>query len=218
MGGRTATEELELIDVGSPGGPGPGEPGPDGGPGGGAAPALPQRIYVTGIILALAAILMFFMGLTSSFIVRRGLSNDWVPFELPRVLWLNTAVLLLSSFTIERARRALAQGLVDDFRRWWRVTTALGLGFLVGQLIAWRELARAGVYLATNPSSSFFYVLTAAHGAHLLGGVLALVYVGFRGARSASRMLPGTAVTVTSIYWHFMDGLWVFLFLLLLLG
>ena len=83
------------------------------------------------------------------------------------------------------------------------------------QVIAWRQLAAAGVFLATNPASSFFYVFTAAHGLHLIGGVLALLYVAFR---PTHRLTKGTATEVVSMYWHFMDGLWVFLFLLLLLG
>lgn len=221
MAGKTATEELELIDVGGDeGGFPPGDLGPNGDAGGSAA--LPQRIYLTGIWLALASILMFFMALTSSYIVRKGLSTDWVALPLPPILWLNTVVLLVSSLTIERARRSLARHLVGDFHRWWGITTALGGMFLAGQLVAWRQLAAAGVYLSTNPSSSFFYLLTGTHGAHLLGGIVALVYVGFRGRREdvrpGTRPSPHTVATMTSVYWHFLDGLWVFLFLLLLLG
>jgi len=89
--------------------------------------------------------------------------------------------------------------------------------FLVGQLVAWRQLAAGGIFLATNPASSFFYLLTAAHGLHLLGGIVALFYVPFR-AWHRSRITQSTAAELTSIYWHFMDGLWVFLFLLLNLG
>ena len=212
MATKTATDELELLDVGGPGGFGPEGFGHPGGGGGGA---VPQRIYVTGIWLALASILMFFTALTSSFLVRKGLANDWVPFALPRILWGNTAVLLLSSVSVERARRRLGQRAVGEFRRWWGLTTALGLVFLAGQLVAWRQLAAAGVYLASNPSSSFFYLLTGAHGAHLLGGVLALFYVGFRKSAAEGRLSQQTAVTVVSIYWHFLGGLWVYLFLLL---
>jgi len=214
MAGKAATEELELIELG--GGRGPRDAGfgrDDAG-----APLVPQRIYFTGIWLALAAILMFFMGLTSSFVVRKGLSGDWVAFSFPRILWLNTTILLLSSVTIERARRALLRDEVAGFHRWWRITTALGLGFLAGQVVAWQELAAAGVYIASNPSSSFFYLLTAAHGIHLLGGLTALLWVGRRPAVAYVRATPLTAVTVSSIYWHFMDGLWVFLVLLLFLG
>lgn len=217
MAARTATDDLELIDLGHDG-QGPELPRPGGNGGAAAAPGVPQQAYVTGIILAFAAILMFFLALTSSFIVRKGLSTDWVPFSLPRILWLNTAVLLISSSTLERARRALKSEGLAGFRRWWALSTALGLAFLVGQVIAWRQLAAAGVFLATNPSSSFFYVLTGAHGLHLLGGVVALLVVGFRGRREEARLSQATAVKVAGLYWHFMGGLWVYLFLLLLLG
>lgn len=219
MTAKSATEELELIDIGgADGGPGPGGHGPGGGEPGPAMPALPQQVFLTGIWLALAAILMFFLALTSSFIVRKGISTDWVAFPWPRLLWWNTALLLVSSLTLERGRRLLAAGNHTLFRRWWGLTTALGLVFLVGQVIAWRQLAAAGVYLATNPSSSFFYVLTGTHGIHLLGGVGALLWVGFREQRENARASRRTAVTAASIYWHFLGGLWVFLFLLLLLG
>jgi len=89
--------------------------------------------------------------------------------------------------------------------------------FLAGQVIAWRWLASAGMLLSTNPSSSFFYLLTAAHGAHLAGGIFALFYVTFRQWKR-SRISQATAAELTSIYWHFMDGLWVFLLVLLTLG
>lgn len=219
MAGKAATEELELIDIGRAGGRvGKTGFGGDGGDDEFSAPTVPQRVYLTGIWLALAGILMFFAALTSALIVRKGLSNDWVGLALPRILWLNTAVLLLSSFTIERAQRRLVVEQVDEFRRWWRITTLLGLVFVVGQLAAWRQLAAAGVYLASNPSSSFFYLLTGTHGAHLLGGVVALLYVGWRTWPENGRLRQHTAVRIGSIYWHFLDALWLFLFFLLLYG
>jgi cytochrome c oxidase subunit 3 len=91
----------------------------------------------------------------------------------------------------------------------------LGLAFLAGQLVAWRQLVDDGVYLASNPASSFFYVFTAAHGLHLLGGVLALGLIPFvKGQRVSLK----TATSVAGLYWHFMDGLWVFLFAILVMG
>lgn len=218
MPGKTATEELELIETGRDDrGPGRGGPGGEGDRG--PQPlAHPPQVYLTGVWLALASILMFFMALTSALIVRRGVSNDWVPFELPRILWLSTAFILASSAAIEAARRALTRGRVDAFARWWGLTTILGLGFLAAQLTAWQELRAAGVYLATNPSSSFFYLLTGTHGLHLAGGLGALAYVGLRGRGESPWPACRAAVTATSIYWHFLGALWVFLFLLLRSG
>ena len=100
----------------------------------------------------------------------------------------------------------------------WRATTALGVAFLVGQVVAWRDLVQMGFYVGSNPSSSFFYVFTAAHAAHLIGGILALFYVLFRDFRKVNRLSLPVAAEVTSYYWHFMDGLWVFLVILLYFG
>lgn len=174
---------------------------------------IPQRTYVTGIIVALAGIFAFFMALVSAYVVRKGSGDDWRHLALPGVLWLNTAVLIGSSLTLIRSRRRLAAGDETGSRQWWGVTAVLGVLFLCGQLIAWRQLAAAGIYLATNPSGSFFYLLTAAHGVHLLGGVIALLFVAFRPTRYLGR---GTATKVISLYWHSMAGLWIFLFLLFL--
>lgn len=187
------------------------------GGGDGRPNSIPRRAYVTGITMTIGAMMMFFLALTSAFIVRRGTGTDWQPFALPRVLWANTLVLLASSATLELARRQLARGATIAFRNLWTLTTALGLVFVGGQLIAWHQLRAAGVFLDTNPSSSFFYLLTAAHGIHLLSGIIALLYVAFR-SWNRSRTTQSTAVDVASIYWHFLDGLWVFLFLLLFLG
>jgi cytochrome c oxidase subunit 3 len=210
-------DEIELRIGANRGGDVPSRDGGGNGDGGdGQIPAY-RRASVTGITLALGGILMFFLALTSSYIVRRGITTDWQPVPLPRVLWANTAVLLASSGTIEMARRALRRGAKDAFRNLWALTSGLGLIFVAGQLLAWRELRAEGVFLATNPSSSFFYVLTGLHGLHLLGGVIALVYVALK-SWQGSRVGQATGAEVAAIYWHFMDGLWVFLLLLLTLG
>src|SRR6202034_1026873 len=191
---------------------------PEGSPrvGGGAGGEIPQRAYLTGVIMLLAGVLMFFLALVSAQIVRAGFSSDWQPLDLPwRVLGLSTVILLASSFTLARSRSRLLANDDAGFRHWWGVTAVLGIFFLIGQVIAWRQLAASGLFLATNPASSFFYVFTAAHGLHLLGGVLALLLLAFSPTHKLTR---GTATEIVSMYWHFMDGLWVFLFLLLLLG
>jgi cytochrome c oxidase subunit 3 len=213
----TVTEDIEIIDAGHGGGTGAPAGGDDDSGGSGGRKPVPRRAYFTALQLGLAAIVMFFMALASSYIVRKGLGNDWQSMPMPKVVWFNTAILLVSSATIILARRKLDGGDREAFRSWWWVTTGLGLLFLSGQIIAWRQLAAAGMMLATNPSSSFFYLLTAAHGAHLAGGILALFYVTFRQWKR-SRISQATAAELTAIYWHFMDGLWVFLLVLLTLG
>jgi cytochrome c oxidase subunit 3 len=226
MPGTTAIPDIELIveDVGGGGGGGP-TPPPGGGDDGdgdegkrrrkGRTPS-PNRYY-TGIALGIVSILMFFMALASAFLVRRGTSGDWIPVHLPAVLWLNTLALVASSFTLERARRALSRLDLSGFRKLWAVTTGLGALFLIGQLVAWRQLVAQGVFMASNPASSFFYIFTAAHGVHLLGGVGALLYVLVRKFDNTRIALP-TAAGIASYYWHFMDGLWVFLLALIYFG
>jgi len=222
MPGTTATPDIELI-IENTGGGGGGTP-PAGGDGGDdddhgrrrkRAPS-PRR-YSTGIAIALVSILMFFMALSSAFIVLRRGSDVWVTVHLPRILWLNTCVLLGSSFTLETARRRLSLADLTGFRKLWLVTTSLGFLFVAGQLIAWRQLVAQGVYIASNQASSFFYIFTGAHAIHLLGGVGALLYVSFRRFEKANILLSHAA-EITSYYWHFMDGLWIFLLALLYLG
>ena len=224
MPGTTAFPDIELVveDAGGGGGgptppPGGGGDGDDGNkrrrPGG---PPSPNRYY-TGIALGIVSILMFFMALASAFLVRRGTSGDWIPVHLPTVLWLNTLALIASSVTLERARRSLSRLDLSGFRNLWMVTTVLGALFLIGQLVAWRQLVVQGVFMASNPASSFFYIFTAAHGLHLLGGVGALLYVLIRKFDNTRIALP-TAAEIASYYWHFMDGLWIFLLALLYLG
>jgi cytochrome c oxidase subunit III len=224
MPGATAVPDIEIIfeDIGGGGG-GP-TPPPGGGDDGDGddrkrnrkwSPA-PRR-YSTAITLGIVSILMFFMALSSAFIVLRRGSNLWVPVHLPLVLWANTGILLASSFTLELARRRLSLADLPGFRKFWLVTTVLGFLFVAGQLVAWRQLVAQGVYIASNQASSFFYIFTAAHGVHLLGGVAALLYVLIRKVEPAS-LSRSMAAEVASYYWHFMDGLWIFLLALLYLG
>ena len=202
---------------GSGGGHGPGGNGfgGDGGDDSLPVPRVSGRTYQLGMWFALTGIVMLFAAFTSAMVVRRGMSFDWVSIALPGVLWLNTGMLIVSSLTLEFSRRALSQHAAENFFRWLAATVLLGLGFLGGQLVAWRELAARGVYLATNPSSSFYYVLTAAHAVHLAGGVAALGYVVLQARRMASGQKRTTALDVTAIYWHFMDVLWIYIFYLL---
>jgi cytochrome c oxidase subunit 3 len=179
----------------------------------------PQK-YRIGVWVGLASVLMLFIALTSAYIVRGvpalgGGQADWLPLEMPGVLWLNTAVLLASSVSIELARRSLKQNEYARFKSWISLTTLFGVAFLAGQFMAWHQLAAQGVFINSHPHSSFFYLLTSLHGLHLLGGVIALSYVTLAAFRMRIGFKRRTAVDVTAIYWHFMDGLWIYLFGLL---
>ena len=185
-----------------------------GGGGGNDGRGADRRASFTGLFVLLAASTMVFAALTSAFVVRRGLSDDWAAMPKPSILWVNTAVLLASSFVLDLSRRALKAGNRSRFNLWWSAGTVLGILFLVGQAIAWRQLKDAGVFIATNPSSSFFYVLTASHAFHLLGGVMALIYVDVQALRLRLGPAKRTAIDVTAIFWHFLDGIWVYLMVL----
>src|SRR5215470_10553071 len=173
-----------------------------------------RRASFTGLYVLLAASTMLFAAFTSAMVVRRGLSDDWASMPKPPILFVNTAILLLSSFALEVARRKIKAGERARFNFWWTAGTALGLLFLAGQTLAWMRLRDAGVFVATNPSSSFFYVLTFAHAAHLLGGVSALAYVDVQALRLSLGPAKRTAIDISAIFWHFLDGIWVYLMVL----
>ena len=193
-----------------------------------------------GLGVALTPITMLFVAFTSAYIVRQGLPtfdphtntvvHDWIPVPLPTLLFLvNTCVLLLSSATIECARRQLARqvalepvqsipGVSLGTERnypWLALTIVLGLCFLAGQWLAWSDLATRGFYVATGPSSSFVYLLTGAHAVHLVAGVLLLIYAGFHRRQRRSLESRRIVIDVAAWYWHFMGLLWLYLLALL---
>jgi cytochrome c oxidase subunit 3 len=177
--------------------------------------------YRIGMLVSLASIAMLFTSLSSAYIVRSGVTYDWYPIAVPRVRFGSTTLILLSSLAIEIARRKLKQSLAASYSHYLLLTGLLGLGFLVSQLFAWRQLEAQGIYISTHPHSSFFYVLTDTHGVHLAGGLLALGFLWLRSRRHldeprliAKRQAIADAV---AIYWHFMSALWIYLFLLLFL-
>ena len=177
--------------------------------------------YRIGMLVTLASIAMLFTSLSSAYIVRSGVTNDWYAIAVPRVLFGSTALLLLASVAIEIARRKLKQNLATSYNRYLSLTVVLGIGFVVSQLIAWRQLARQGIYIATHPHSSFFYLLTGVHAVHVIGGLLLLALLWLRSRRHLDEPAfagkrQGMADAV-SIYWHFMFALWIYLFLLLFL-
>jgi cytochrome c oxidase subunit 3 len=171
----------------------------------------------TGIWVAFAAITMSFAALTSALVVRQGSALDWHHITLPPILYVNTLVLLASSLTLELARRRLAYARVFESQsaepmRWLAMTLSLGLLFVAGQYVAWLQLKSEGLYLATNPSSSFFYVFTGVHAVHVLGGLCGLAYVISKLRRSVLRR---TTFVAAAQYWHFMDVLWLYLLFVL---
>ena len=184
------------------------------------SPASPAQ---TGVWVGIAAITMSFAAYSSALIVRQGANPDWLHFTLPPILFFNTLVVVASSVTLYMARshsrpmadRAGSGEAVDaPHLTWLLFTISLGFLFLVGQILAWRNLAAQGLTLASSPSSSFFYLLTAMHGLHLLGGLAGLLYVVHR-VRRSSAVRAVSAFRAASLYWHFMTVLWLYLFAML---
>jgi cytochrome c oxidase subunit 3 len=170
-----------------------------------------------GVWILLTAVIMLFAGLSSAYIVLRGVPA-WQNIQLPWLLWPNTAVLLLSSLALDISRRAVRRNDLQSMKHWLTLACVLGLMFLLGQLTAWRQLRNAGVYLPSTLQSSFFYILTGLHAVHLLGGVLALVYLLSRAFKHHLTAFNYEPLKLCALYWHVMDGLWVYLFVLLLLS
>jgi cytochrome c oxidase subunit 3 len=177
----------------------------------------------TGVWVGIAAITMSFAAYSSALIVRQGANPDWQHFTLPRILFINTLVVLASSATLYLGRprnpaavdRSGTVTAVDaPHLHWLYLTIGFGFLFLVGQIVAWRNLVDQGITLASGPSSSFFYLLTAMHGLHLLGGLAGLLYVVYR-VRGSTTERAVRAFRAASLYWHFMTVLWLYLFALL---
>jgi cytochrome c oxidase subunit 3 len=174
----------------------------------------------TGIWIGLAAISMSFAAFTSALVVRQATATDWKHLTLPPILFVNTLFLLASSATLEIARRrvaAFARGLSSDRSSaslWLTATLVLGLLFVAGQYMAWKQLRAQGLYLASNPNSSFFYVLTAVHALHVLGGLTGLLRVNYLFRRPVLALRRST-MDATSYYWHFMGVLWLYVLLVM---
>ena len=206
-------------------GTGPGLPGPNGNGSkrGGSFrdPESHANRYRIGMWVGLASVTMMFTSLSSAYIVRSSTANDWTALPMPKVLIASTILILASSITLELARRKLKASLTKAYTQWVVITVLLGLAFLASQLFAWRQLTAWGLYMSSNPHSSFFYLLTGAHALHLAGGLLGLAFLWLRSRQSTSEvallMKRQASADAVTIYWHFMDALWIYLFLLLFL-
>ena len=172
----------------------------------------PPGLYRVGLAAICVSVFAFFTALVLAYYWRSKTPPYWKPIQLPNTLWLSTALILASSGTFEAARRVFRHGKWRLSSHLLLATASLGAGFLASQLTAWRQLVLEGAYLAENPHSSFFYLFTGLHGAHLLGGLVALFVVVL--GRSKRREL----VDVVAYYWHFLGVLWIALFAVLLTG
>jgi len=192
------------------------------------------------LAIAMTPVLMLFISFTAVYLMRRvfvgdlssaGYIQSWIPVRLPWTFLLaNTVVLLVSSITIDLARREITReaalapvqsipGIsLGDERHfpWLALTTILGLGFLAGQLFVWSKLSSGGFHLAGGTSVSFVYILTAMHGLHLAGGLIALLFANVAAALHRPVETRRIVVDITSWYWHCMTGLWIYILVLFL--
>ena len=171
-----------------------------------------------GLWLFLATVTMLFAAFTSAYLVRSA-APDWETTPLPAVLWFNTFGLIASSISLERARSRRRKSILKTFRNWFLVTLLLGFGFLAGQLVAWKQLMDLGIFIPSNPHSSFFYILTGLHGLHLFSGLILLLYVFMRVKPALAENFSGPAhrdlTGLCATYWHFLTALWLFVFVML---
>jgi cytochrome c oxidase subunit 3 len=207
------------VDVPNAGSGGFGSPPPvtrgwGGGDSGGDGYHSEQR-YKLAVWVGIAGIVMFFAAISSAMVVSSA-REDWQHITLPSVLWLSSAALLASSLTFEAAKRAVRRRGAKDVRNWVLLTTLLGIGFLAAQLSGWSQLLAQGVVLRGQPSGAFFYLLTAAHGLHVMGGLGVLGYVATRVSIRRPWPRPKAVVEAAALYWHFMGALWLYIVVLLL--
>lgn len=168
---------------------------------------------------SMASILMMFVALTSAYLVRQAAGN-WQEYTVPQIFYVSTAVLLLSSVTLHLSYRAFANGIKSNYRLLLIVTAVLGITFVVMQYYGWNALYNIGVPLNGNPSGSFFYVISGVHAAHVLGGVAAIAVALYHGF--ALPFVPSEGrkhrFSLVVQYWHFVDILWLYLFVFILIA
>jgi cytochrome c oxidase subunit 3 len=179
----------------------------------------PQKSRILTFFL-LIAILMTFGGLIAAYVViATNNVAEWKPFDLPIQVWISTAIILMSSITYHLAQTTIERNNQQTAKRWLIVTTILGAAFISSQIMAWIALSNRGFYLSGNPYAGFFYILTAVHAVHVLGGITALGSVMLRSwlptADSDTINKRAALARVVGWYWHFMGALWLVLFVLL---
>jgi len=189
--------------------------GGDGGRGGGGWSnelTPPPEGYSLAIRLAIISITSLFLALSSAYVFNRARLQ---PLARPPVLWVSTSFILASSVTMELARRALRRRIENRFKLWLSATMLLGLCFLAAQITLWKELVASGFYVNRNHHSGYAYIFTGLHGAHLIGGLIALLYVMLRDRSHWTAVRRRVTVDAVTLYWHFLDGLWIYLLVLI---
>jgi cytochrome c oxidase subunit 3 len=165
--------------------------------------------------VAIGSILMMFAGLTSAYIVKRSQAS-WLMIEIPTLFWYSTATILASSVTVQLALKALRKREMINYERLLLVTAVLGVLFIVLQVAGFRQFAAQDIRLVgagSNASYSFLLAISGLHGIHVLGGVVALVVIAIRALNSSTRSYSSVPLEIAATYWHFVDALWIYLFI-----
>jgi cytochrome c oxidase subunit III len=170
-----------------------------------------------GMWLFIVSVLMIFAALTSAYIVRQAEGN-WVYFDLPGLFWANTAIIIVSSITMHWAYVSAKRDNLESVKTATILTTILGVAFMIGQYLAWKALVANRIYFVGNPSGSFVYVLSGLHALHVIGGVVYLFILLTSAIRLRVHSKNLNQVEMCATYWHFLGGLWLYLFLFLLLN
>ncbi len=166
--------------------------------------------------VGIGSILMMFAGLTSAYIVKRNQAN-WTTFELPMAFWYSTVTIILSSFTLWISVKAFKERLMSRYRNMMGVTLVLGILFIVLQIVGFKQLWQKGMTLQANVSFSFLYVIVGLHALHVIGGVIALIVMSLKAFNSRVRNYSIVPVDLMNTYWHFVDVLWLYLLVFLIM-
>lgn len=169
------------------------------------------------LYIAMGSIIMMFAGLTSAYIVRQA-QGSWVYFRLPVVFWVSTAVILVSSLTMHMGVRAFKNRAMPRYKVLITVTMILGVLFAVLQWVGFQQLYAHNIRVDGNPSESFLFIIAGLHLLHILGGIFALLIVFFRAFRKRVKVYNATPLEIVASYWHFVDILWIYLFVFFLVN
>ncbi len=165
--------------------------------------------------IGIGSIIMMFAGFTSAYIVKRQ-QPGWTTFDIPRAFWYSTAVILLSSLTIQMALRAFKDREMLKYRNFITASIVLGIAFITLQVLGFSQIWKGGVTFSGSGAGQFLYVIAGLHALHVLGGVIALIVMFFKAFSSRIRSYNSIPIEVASTYWHFVDVLWIYLFIFFL--
>ena len=169
-----------------------------------------------GMWLFMGSVFMLFAALTSAYIVREA-EGTWVYFEMPRLFTISTVVILVSSITMQWAYWSAKKDNLSNVKVMMTITTVLGFAFLVLQWLGWVQLVAEKIYFVGNPSGSFLYVLTGVHALHIISAIVFLLIVLVATYRYKVHSKSMVSIEMCTTYWHFLGGLWLYLFVFLLL-